>query len=170
MLHKRTGMPSKGWLCAYLARYQGQRVSFVLSPENVWHKHLVGQGAFDAAQPIFVDGVYWGLMKRPKGWPDWSASGPSMLYLSFSKVVFRQGGFTTRSPLALSHHAHKRRTIEFELSEIRGMEFAERLRAMTPRLGHSPGRINCSEGTSGKGSPSKQEPVPPPRGSNSLEE
>jgi hypothetical protein len=170
MNHKRTGIPSKGWLYAYLRRFVGQRVSFELSPESVWHKLLVEQGAFNAALPISVSAVFVGLTKRPKDWPACPAHGPVTLYLNFNKVLFRQGDMTARSPFSRSHYQHGREDIEFELSEIRGMALAERLRAMTPRLGHSPARLNCSEGSSGKGFPSKQEPTLPRRGSDSSED
>jgi hypothetical protein len=169
MNHKRTGMPSKGWLIAYLRRYENQRVCFELAPESGWHNLLVEQGAFTKDEPIYVSAVYFGVMKRPKGWPDLYARGPMQLFLRFSKVVFRQGNVTTRSFMSRTHYQHKNETTEFELSEMRGVELAERLKAMTPRLGHNPGRLNCSEGSSGTGFPYKQELALPPRGSDSFD-
>jgi hypothetical protein len=166
MKHQRTGMPSKGWLCSYLRRYEDQRVCFELAPESNWHKLLVEEGAFTKDAPIYVSGVYIGLMKRPEGWAQFYAS-PMQLFLRFRKVVFRQGDVTTRSFISRTHYQHKKEDIEFELSEMRGVELAERLKAMTPRLGHNPGRLNYSEGSSGPGFPSKQELALPPRGSDS---
>lgn len=169
MNHQKTGMPSKGWLVAYLRRYENQRVSFELSPESVWHKLLIKEGAFSKDAAIYISAVYIGLMKRPKGWPDWNARGPIQLFLRFCKVTFRQGEATTRSPLSRTHYQHQREDLEFELSEMRGMELAERVKAMIPRLGHNPGRLHYSEGSSGMGFPSKQELALPPRGSNSFD-
>lgn len=160
-------MPSKGWLCAYLRRYVNQRVVFELAPTSPWHELLVEQGAFRATLPIHVSGVYLGLMKRPKDWPNLYASGSPTLYLRFGKVEFCQGEVTTRSPFACNHRQHGRREIEFELSEIRGQAIAEMLKALVPRLGHSPAGLSCSEGSSGRGFPSKQEPTLPRRGSDS---
>jgi len=91
------------------------------------------------------------------------------LFLRFCKVVFRQGVVTTRSFLSRTHYQHKMEDLEFELSEMRGMELAERLKAMTPRLGHNPGRLNYSEGSSGMGFSFNQEPTLPPRGSDSFD-
>lgn len=166
MNHRCHGMPSKGWLCAYSRRYENQRITFELAPESLWHKTLVEEGAFRKDAPIYVSAVYLGLMKRPKDWPALFSGGPVTLYLRFRKVVFRQNETTTRSPLSRSHYKHQHEDIEFELSEIRGSGLSERLNAMVPRLGHNPGRLTYSEGSSGTGFPSKQELALPPRGSD----
>ncbi len=170
MIHKKSGLPSKGWLSAYLRKYLDQRVTFELSPKSHWHQWLVKDGTFSADAPVFVSAVYIGLWKRPENWGGLYATGPDKLYLRFSKVVFRQGDLTTRSPISRSHYDHKMEENEFELSEMRGVGWAETLQTMTPRLGHSPGRITYSEGSSGKSSPSKRELTLPPGGSDSLED
>lgn len=156
MKHKTSGMPSKGFLLAYTRRFQEQRIVFELSPGSRWHKLLLEQQAFSAAAPIYACGIFIGLWKRPA------------LSLRFRAVEFSQGAEKTRHPFARTHYQHRRQEVEFELSEIRGLAMAERLRAMVPRLGHSPGGISCSEGSLETGFPSKQEPVPSPRGSDSL--
>lgn len=162
-------MPSKGWLCQYLQRYLDQRVMFEIAPGSRWWT-LCTTEAFKKEEPIFFSGVYEGLMKRPEGWPDWTKRGPTRLYLCFRSVSFIQGDTKAGHPLARSHYQQKRRDVEFELSEIRGLGMAERLRSMVPRLGHSPGRLSCSEGSSGSGFPSNKEPDLPSRGSNFLED
>jgi len=162
-------MPSKGWLCHYLERYYDQRVTFEIAPGSSWWK-LCTTEAFRPDQPIFCSGVYEGLMKRPEKWPEWNARGPARLYLRFRGVRFIQGDTQAGHPLARSHYQQRRRDVEFELSEIRGLGMAERLRSMVPRLGHSPGRLNCSEGSSERGFPSTKEPAPPSRGSNFSED
>lgn len=163
MIHKCSGLPSKSWLCAYLKRYQDQRFTFELAEESRWW-HLCGNHGFSKDAPITVSGVYVGLMKRSQDWPAWFSSGPMTLFLRFRKAIFRQGSVFARSPMARSNYEFKRDEIEFGLSEIRGLGIAERLRSMVPRLGHTPGRINCSKGTSETGFPSNKEPAPPPRG------
>jgi len=167
MIHKKTGIPSKGWLCHYLKRYYNQRVTFEIAPGSRWWK-LCTQEAFKKDQPIYLSGVYEGLMKRSEGWPAFEARGPSKLYLRFRSVTIIQGDTKARHPLARSHESGRRRDVEFELSEIRGLGLAERLASMVPKLGHSPGRLNCSEGSSECGFPSTKEPALPPRGSNSI--
>lgn len=169
MTHKRSGMPSKGWLCHYLRRFEDQRVVFELAPAGAWWK-LCTEEAFRKDQPVLLSGVYQGLMKRPERWPDWSARGPMKLYLAFRGVVFMQGDLKAPHPLGQSHYDRRKRDVEFELSDIRNLGIAERLRSMVPRIGHNPGRINCSEGSSGTGFPSTKEPPLPPRGSNSFDE
>lgn len=169
MIHKKSGMPSKDWLMAYLRRYVDQRVTFELATGSMWHELLISHGAFSQDRSIWVSGVFSGLHKRPKDWPKLFAAGPATLFLRFRKPVFKQGDRFVRSPLARSHYDHKRSEIEFELSEIRGLRLAERLSVLTPRLGHTPGRISCSEGSLGTGFPSKQELALPSRGSDSTE-
>lgn len=166
MIHKKAGMPGKDWLMAYLRRYINQRATFELASGSSWHELLISEGAFSAERPVLVSGVFCGLHKKPKDWPELFASGPMTLFLRFRKPVFKQDDRFVRSPLARSHYDHQRTEIEFELSEIRGLRLADKLSAMTPRLGHTPGRISCSEGSLGTRFPSKQELSLPPRGSN----
>jgi hypothetical protein len=168
MEHKRMGMPSKGWICAYLRRYENQRAAIRLEPGSSWWKLCTAEGAFDENQPIFMSGVFCGVMKRPRDWSSWSASGPMKLYLRFRKVFFGQGDRWATHPLGRTHYMNRRQEAEFELSEIQGVKWADALQAMVPRLGYSPGRIDCSEGSSAQGFPSTKEPSPPPRGSDFM--
>jgi len=146
MIHKREGMPSKGWLLAYLRRYENQRISFQLAPGGRFWEFCVVEGAFSRDLPLMVSGVYTGLHKRPKAWPDIFASGDTGVYSVFRGPIFRQGAVFARHPFSRSHYDHRRGDVEFELSEMMGCGLAEKLRSMTPRLGQTPGRINCSEG------------------------
>ena len=175
MIHKKEGMPSKGWLCHYLSRYYDQRVTFEIAQGSRWWKlctdaAVKDEPAFKKDEPLYFSGVYEGLMKRPENWPSWNARGPAKLYLRFRGASFIQADRKAGHPLARSHYQQRRRDVEFELSEIRGLGLAERLASMIPRLGHSPGRLNCSEGSSERGFPSTKEPAPPSRGSNLSED
>lgn len=139
MRHRFQGLPSLGWLNAFLRPNINRRVTFELSEESHWHKLLVMQGAFVAGIPIHVDAVFSGIWKRPEGWP--SGHGPVGVVLRFRKVEFRQGDVKARHLLARTHRSHGEDEIEFGLSEARGLGMAERIQSMLPRLGHTPAGI-----------------------------
>jgi len=151
MKHKRSGMPSKSFLVAYLRKYVDQRFTIQLAVQKrkpddshlpllkqanrSWWEYLTDpkKNVFEEELPVFFDAIYSHCMKHPK------------LVLYFRDVMFYQGTQFMLHPFAQARRQNKRQMIGFELSEIMGFQQAEWLRGLAPRLGNNSGRLNYSE-------------------------
>ena len=132
MRHKRTGLPSKGFVWAMLHRHLDQRAQFQLAMDEGWEKCL--EKVFDLGRPVYVNGIFCGVFKRPKGWPD--PTGPDGFVLCFRDCLFQQG---PEEAILLGSHRrqNKRRIFEFDLPNVVKWKLADQLRASAPQIGHT---------------------------------
>ncbi len=134
MKHKRTGLPSVGFVWAMLRRHRDQRAQFQLGLDKGWIAAIKTAGVFDLDRPVYVNAIFCGIHKRPKDWPN--GSGPDTFVLVFRDTLFKQDG-KELTFLADSRRQSKRRLMEFELDAIVKWKLADQLRAAVPQIGHT---------------------------------
>jgi hypothetical protein len=125
MKHKFNTIPSKSFLRAALKRYFNQRVTFTLDPTSKFMEFLKEDHKFDPAQPVVTAGILRGITKHGN-------SSPSQIEMLFNDISFEQGGKTVY--ICSDRQYSKRMWWSFELTEMRGIGFADYMNSLIPKL------------------------------------
>lgn len=130
--HKRTGLPTVGFVRAHVSRYYDQRAEFILIPSEEW-KELLKSLPFDLGRPILVNGIFNGIWKKPKDWRSFYSSGPVEFKFRFRDVLFKQDDKVIMI-ISQTRYQNKRSEWEFTIEEMGGSKFAEMIRNSIPKL------------------------------------
>jgi len=131
-VHKRTGLPSSGFLWAYIRRWVDQRGRFILNVNDRWRQMLEGS-EFDLSRPIGVNGIFVGIFVRPKNWHNWSDPGPTVIVLRFRDVLLCQDGKEAFAWVR-TRFENKRSETTFELDDMLNSSIVDQIRQWIPRL------------------------------------
>lgn len=138
--HKRTGLPTVGFVSAHVRRYYDQRAEFILILSDRW-EGLLKDLPFDLNRPVIVNAIFQGVWKKSENWPRFDyGHGTKEFFFRFRDVLFKQDDKVAMI-LSQTRYQNKRSEWEFTIEEMGGSKFAKMIRDSIPKLGQ--GGMQC---------------------------